>query len=46
MYVKGRQHPVKIYHTAVSQPDYVDAAMRVVVAGRKHQENRPDLSTP
>ncbi|EPS96560.1 hypothetical protein FOMPIDRAFT_80199 [Fomitopsis schrenkii] len=28
MYVKGRQHPVKIYHTAVGQPDYVDAAMR------------------
>ncbi|KAH9841346.1 P-loop containing nucleoside triphosphate hydrolase protein [Rhodofomes roseus] len=28
VYVKGRQHPVTIYHTAVSQPDYVDAAMR------------------
>jgi len=28
VYVKGRQHPVTIYHTATSQPDYVDAAMR------------------
>ncbi|OBZ71650.1 putative ATP-dependent RNA helicase prh1 [Grifola frondosa] len=27
-YVKGRQHPVTIYHTVVSQPDYVDAALR------------------
>jgi hypothetical protein len=26
--VKGRQHPVKIFHTAVSQTDYVDAALR------------------
>ncbi|KAF8621407.1 hypothetical protein AX15_007819 [Amanita polypyramis BW_CC] len=28
LYVKGRQHPVKIYHCAEGQPDYVDAAMR------------------
>ena len=28
LYVKGRQHPVKIYHSAESQPDYVDSAMR------------------
>lgn len=28
IYVKGRQHPVTIYHTAISQPDFVDAAMR------------------
>ncbi|RPD54669.1 P-loop containing nucleoside triphosphate hydrolase protein [Lentinus tigrinus ALCF2SS1-7] len=28
VYVKGRQHPVTIYHTATSQPDYVDAALR------------------
>ncbi|KZP26314.1 P-loop containing nucleoside triphosphate hydrolase protein [Athelia psychrophila] len=28
VYVKGRQHPVKIYHTATSQLDYVDAALR------------------
>ncbi|EPQ54668.1 P-loop containing nucleoside triphosphate hydrolase protein [Gloeophyllum trabeum ATCC 11539] len=28
LYVKGRQHPVKIYHTAVGQPDYLDAALR------------------
>ncbi|KAI0927410.1 hypothetical protein AcV5_007955 [Taiwanofungus camphoratus] len=28
LYVKGRQHPVTIYHTALSQPDYVDAALR------------------
>ncbi|KAF7325769.1 hypothetical protein MKEN_00427400 [Mycena kentingensis (nom. inval.)] len=28
LYVKGRQHPVKIYHTAQSQTDYLDAAMR------------------
>ena len=28
VYVKGRQHPVTIYHTAASQPDYVDAALR------------------
>lgn len=28
VYVKGRQHPVKIFHTAVSQTDYVDAALR------------------
>ncbi|PCH40315.1 nucleoside triphosphate hydrolase protein [Wolfiporia cocos MD-104 SS10] len=28
LYVKGRQHPVAVYHTAVSQPDYVDAALR------------------
>ncbi|EMD39744.1 hypothetical protein CERSUDRAFT_150408 [Gelatoporia subvermispora B] len=28
IYVQGRQHPVSIYHTAVSQSDYVDAAMR------------------
>ncbi|KZT19970.1 P-loop containing nucleoside triphosphate hydrolase protein [Neolentinus lepideus HHB14362 ss-1] len=28
LYVKGRQHSVKIYHTAESQVDYVDAALR------------------
>ncbi|KII90512.1 hypothetical protein PLICRDRAFT_39073 [Plicaturopsis crispa FD-325 SS-3] len=28
VYVKGRQHPVQIYHTAVGQTDYVDAALR------------------
>lgn len=28
IYVKGRQHPVTIYHSAESQVDYVDAAMR------------------
>ncbi|KAK2465764.1 hypothetical protein APHAL10511_002308 [Amanita phalloides] len=28
VYVKGRQHPVKIYHCAEGQADYVDAAMR------------------
>ncbi|KAF7296568.1 hypothetical protein HMN09_01063900 [Mycena chlorophos] len=28
LYVKGRQHPVKIYHTSQSQTDYIDSAMR------------------
>ncbi|KAJ7202848.1 P-loop containing nucleoside triphosphate hydrolase protein [Mycena pura] len=28
LYVKGRQHPVKIYHTAQGQTDYVEAALR------------------
>lgn len=28
LYVKGRQHPVQIFHTSVSQTDYVDAALR------------------
>ncbi|KAJ3516974.1 hypothetical protein NLJ89_g793 [Agrocybe chaxingu] len=28
IYVKGRQYPVKIYHSAESQLDYADAAMR------------------
>ncbi|KAH8078722.1 P-loop containing nucleoside triphosphate hydrolase protein [Cristinia sonorae] len=28
LYVQGRQHPVTIYHTAASQQDYVDSAMR------------------
>ncbi|KAI0643096.1 P-loop containing nucleoside triphosphate hydrolase protein [Trametes meyenii] len=28
VYVKGRQHPVTIYHASASQPDYVDAALR------------------
>jgi len=28
LYIKGRQHPVKIYHSAESQLDYTDAAMR------------------
>ncbi|CAL1710622.1 unnamed protein product [Somion occarium] len=28
LYVQGRQHPVTIYHTAASQPDYVDSALR------------------
>ncbi|KAI0794894.1 P-loop containing nucleoside triphosphate hydrolase protein [Abortiporus biennis] len=28
LYVQGRQHPVTIYHTATSQPDYVDSALR------------------
>lgn len=27
-YIKGRQHPVTIYQTTSSQPDYVDAALR------------------
>ncbi|KZT64270.1 P-loop containing nucleoside triphosphate hydrolase protein [Daedalea quercina L-15889] len=27
-YIQGRQYPVTIYHTTVSQPDYVEAAMR------------------
>ncbi|KAJ4482384.1 ATP-dependent RNA helicase Prh1 [Lentinula aciculospora] len=28
LYVQGRQHPVKIYHSSQGQLDYVDAAMR------------------
>ncbi|KAG6891586.1 hypothetical protein C0992_002624 [Termitomyces sp. T32_za158] len=28
LYVKGRQHPVKIYHASQGQTDYVDSAMR------------------
>lgn len=28
LYVKGRQHPVKIFYTAVNQTDYVDSALR------------------
>ncbi|KAF8335534.1 P-loop containing nucleoside triphosphate hydrolase protein [Amanita rubescens] len=28
LYIKGRQHPVKIFHSTQGQPDYVDAAMR------------------
>lgn len=28
LYVQGRQHPVKIYHSSQGQIDYVDAAMR------------------
>ncbi|KAG6890329.1 hypothetical protein C0995_009536 [Termitomyces sp. Mi166 len=28
LYVKGRQHPVKIYHASGGQTDYVDSAMR------------------
>ncbi|CAA7265450.1 unnamed protein product [Cyclocybe aegerita] len=28
VYIKGRQHPVKIYHSVESQLDYTDAAMR------------------
>ncbi|KAI6127373.1 P-loop containing nucleoside triphosphate hydrolase protein [Pisolithus croceorrhizus] len=28
LYVKGRQHPVKIFHAAVSQTDYVESASR------------------
>ncbi|KDQ62265.1 hypothetical protein JAAARDRAFT_121203 [Jaapia argillacea MUCL 33604] len=28
LYVKGRQHPVQIFHTASGQSDYVDAATR------------------
>ncbi|KAH9849518.1 P-loop containing nucleoside triphosphate hydrolase protein [Lenzites betulinus] len=28
VYVKGRQHPVTVYHTSAGQPDYVDAALR------------------
>ncbi|KAH9065546.1 P-loop containing nucleoside triphosphate hydrolase protein [Lactarius vividus] len=28
LYVKGRQHPVSIFHTSTSQNDYVDAASR------------------
>lgn len=28
LYVKGRQHPVTIYHTSTGQTDYVDAALR------------------
>ncbi|KAJ7043812.1 ATP-dependent RNA helicase Prh1 [Mycena alexandri] len=28
IYVKGRQHPVKIFHAAQGQTDYVDAALR------------------
>ncbi|KAF8501122.1 P-loop containing nucleoside triphosphate hydrolase protein [Russula emetica] len=28
LYVKGRQHPVSIYHTSSSQSDYLDAALR------------------
>ncbi|KAJ7189737.1 P-loop containing nucleoside triphosphate hydrolase protein [Mycena haematopus] len=28
IYIKGRQHPVKIYHCAQGQSDYVDAALR------------------
>lgn len=28
LYVKGRQHPVSIFHTSASQNDYLDAALR------------------
>ena len=28
LYVKGRQHPVSIFHTSSSQNDYLDAALR------------------
>ncbi|KZT11763.1 P-loop containing nucleoside triphosphate hydrolase protein [Laetiporus sulphureus 93-53] len=28
VYVKGRQHPVTIFHTSAGQPDYVDSALR------------------
>jgi HrpA-like RNA helicase len=28
LYVKGRQHPVSIFHTSTSQSDYLDAALR------------------
>ncbi|KAL5524532.1 PRH1 [Sanghuangporus sanghuang] len=28
LYVKGRQHPVEIFHTIRSQPDYADATVR------------------
>jgi ATP-dependent RNA helicase DHX33 len=28
IYIKGRQHPVKIYHALEGQTDYVDSAMR------------------
>ncbi|KAJ3770293.1 P-loop containing nucleoside triphosphate hydrolase protein [Lentinula raphanica] len=28
LYVQGRQHPVKIYHSSQGQVDYVDSAMR------------------
>ncbi|KAG6821430.1 hypothetical protein H0H93_010154 [Arthromyces matolae] len=28
LYVKGRQHPVKIYHSSEGQTDYVESAMR------------------
>ena len=28
LYIKGRQHPVKIYHSSESQLDYTEAAMR------------------
>lgn len=28
LYVKGRQHPVKIYYTKVEQEDYLDSALR------------------
>ena len=28
LYVKGRQHPVKIYYTVTTQADYVDSALR------------------
>ncbi|KAI0345694.1 P-loop containing nucleoside triphosphate hydrolase protein [Trametopsis cervina] len=28
LYVQGRQHPVTIYHTSISQTDYLDSALR------------------
>ncbi|KAH7887416.1 P-loop containing nucleoside triphosphate hydrolase protein [Phlebopus sp. FC_14] len=28
LYIKGRQHPVQTFHTATSQTDYVDSALR------------------
>ncbi|KAK0504933.1 ATP-dependent RNA helicase Prh1 [Armillaria luteobubalina] len=28
LYVKGRQHPVKVYHSVTDQMDYLDAALR------------------
>lgn len=28
LYVQGRQHPVKIFHAAQSQEDYIQSAMR------------------
>ncbi|KAI0315296.1 P-loop containing nucleoside triphosphate hydrolase protein [Amylostereum chailletii] len=39
LYVKGRQHPVTIYHTSTSQADYVDAALRTFF--QIHVDNPP-----
>jgi ATP-dependent RNA helicase DHX33 len=43
LYVRGRQHPVKVFYTSEAQNDYLDATLRTVFQIHTGQEDGDTL---